>query len=219
MKRVYIIVEGQTEQEFVNTILSPYLNNFNIYNITPILIPTSKTSKGVFVKYKHFTNTVKPLLSSNKNDFIVTSLVDFFRIPKDLPKYEQCISKPNKIDQVSALESAINEDINDNRFFAYIQLHEFEALLFSNNNGFKKYFDISICIETQKIIQHYDNPEDINTTPEGAPSKRLLNIIYDYDKVLYGNIIALEIGLSVILDKCSHFKKWIDLIVKYATSK
>ena len=25
MRRVYIVVEGQTEQEFVNTVISPYL--------------------------------------------------------------------------------------------------------------------------------------------------------------------------------------------------
>ena len=38
MKRVYIVVEGQTEQEFVNSVISPYLQNFGILNVTPILI-------------------------------------------------------------------------------------------------------------------------------------------------------------------------------------
>lgn len=28
MKRVYIVVEGQTEQEFVNSVISPYLQEF-----------------------------------------------------------------------------------------------------------------------------------------------------------------------------------------------
>ena len=30
MKRVYIVVEGQTEQEFVNSVISPYLQEFGI---------------------------------------------------------------------------------------------------------------------------------------------------------------------------------------------
>ena len=49
MKRLYIIVEGQTEQEFVKSLLSPYLTERGILNVTPVLIRTSKTGKGGFV--------------------------------------------------------------------------------------------------------------------------------------------------------------------------
>lgn len=38
MKRLYIIVEGQTEQEFVNELVAPYLHQHGIYEVTPILI-------------------------------------------------------------------------------------------------------------------------------------------------------------------------------------
>lgn len=41
-------------------------------------------------------------------------------------------------------------------------------------------------------------PEDINSTPSGAPSKRLAAIKPDYNKVLEGNLIAMEIGINVI---------------------
>ena len=44
-KRLYIIVEGQTEQEFVKTVLSPYFQTKGIYNVQPILIHTSKSGK------------------------------------------------------------------------------------------------------------------------------------------------------------------------------
>ncbi len=33
MKRVYIVVEGQTEQEFVNSVISPYLQEFGILSV------------------------------------------------------------------------------------------------------------------------------------------------------------------------------------------
>ena len=39
-------------------------------------------------------------------------------------------------------------------------------------------------------------PEDINSTPSGAPSKRLAAIKPDYNKVLEGNLIAMEIGIN-----------------------
>lgn len=50
------------------------------------------------------------------------------------------MKKPDKIEQIQSLEAAINEAIDDRRFFSYIQLHEFEALLFSSNKGFEYYF-------------------------------------------------------------------------------
>lgn len=135
MKRVYIVVEGQTEQEFVNSVISPYLQNFGILNVTPILIRTSRTGRGGMVSYSHLANTIKPLLMSEKNDYIVTTFIDFFRLPHDMPHYGDSMKKSDKIEQIKSLEEAINVAIGDRRFFSYIQLHEFEALLFSSNKG------------------------------------------------------------------------------------
>ena len=38
MKRLYIIVEGQTEQEFVNSMIAPYMQQHGVYTVTPLLI-------------------------------------------------------------------------------------------------------------------------------------------------------------------------------------
>ena len=172
MKRVYIVVEGQTEQTFVKNLIAPYLQNFEIYNVTPILIRTSRMGRGGMVSYHHLLNTIKPLLISKKRDFIVTTFIDFFRIPNNMPQYKESMKKSNKIEKIISLEKAINNDINDSRFFSYIQLHEFEALLFSSNKGFEYYFPDDLAKETTTIISSYNTPEDINTSPEGAPSKR-----------------------------------------------
>ncbi|MEG2243767.1 MAG: DUF4276 family protein, partial [Muribaculaceae bacterium] len=107
-----------------------------------------------------------------------------------------------------------SEKIGDNRFIPYIQLHEFEALLFSNNNGFEYFYDEIISSQTNKIINQYRNPEDINTTPNGAPSKRILAIKKDYDKVIEGNLIAMEVGINSILKECPRFKSWIDNLIQ-----
>lgn len=214
MKRVYIVVEGQTEQEFVNSVISPYLQDLGILEVKPILIRTSRTGRGGMVNYLHLVNTIKSLLASTKNDYIVTTFIDFFRLPHDFPKYEDCMKKTDKAEQIKSLEEAIYEDIDDRRFFPYIQLHEFEALLFSSNKGFEFYFPDKLAKETASIISTYDNPEDINTSPEGAPSKRLLAIKTDYNKVLEGNLIALEIGINTILRKCPRFEKWINNIIQ-----
>lgn len=213
MKRIYIVVEGQTEQEFVNEVLRPYFNKFEIYNVTPLLLRTSRIGRGGFVNYQHMKNTIMPQLKSMANDLIITSLVDFFRIPNNIPNYEKCMALSNKIDRINSLEQAINDDIDDDRFFSYIQLHEFEALIFANNNGFEKYCSDNVISETNKIIQSYDNPENINSTPEGAPSKRILSVFHSYDKVNDGNILALEVGINEMLNKCPRFNLWINKII------
>ena len=85
MKRLYIRVEGQTEQEFVNSLIVPYLQRHGIYDVTPILIRTSKTGRGGFVNYQHLRNDVCRLLKSANDDFVVSMFVDFFRlVNKDL---------------------------------------------------------------------------------------------------------------------------------------
>lgn len=48
MKRLYIVVEGQTEQEFVNELMAPYLQDSGIYSVTPVLIHTSRSGRGAW---------------------------------------------------------------------------------------------------------------------------------------------------------------------------
>lgn len=212
MKRLYIIVEGQSEQEFVNTLIAPYFNQLGIYSVTPILIRTSNRGRGGFVNYEHLKNDVSKLLLSKSNDFVVSMFVDFFRCPV-LPhkeRYEEIIDHKEKADE---MEKCIGDDISDNRFIPYIQLHEFEALLYSSNVGFEAYFSDKEQQQTKMIIDEYPNPEDINSSPEKAPSKRLLAIKNDYDKVIEGNMIASEVGLEQIMNKCPRFKAWIYTLI------
>lgn len=212
-KRLYIVVEGQTEEEFVKDLLAPFFIQHDIYAY-PVIIHTSKGHKGGFVNYQHLRNDITKLLLSQGQDVIVTTFVDFFRCP-DLPYKDDWCNIPCHSEQVALMEKAMEKDISDWRFVPYIQLHEFEALLFSSAIGFGKYFDRETTTRIQKIIDSYDNPEDINSSPEGAPSKRLLRIIPDYDKVMFGNTIALEIGFDTILKKCPRFNAWIELLIKH----
>ena len=45
--------------------------------------------------------------------------------------------------------------------------------------------------------------------------KKLADFIKeDYDKVLEGNLIALEIGFSKIMEKCTRFRAWIEKLIE-----
>lgn len=211
-KRLYIVVEGQTEEEFVKDLMAPYFQDHGIY-IYPMIIHTSRGHKGGFVNYEHLKNDINKLLKSQGDDVVVSTFVDFFRCP-ELPGTEEWSKNPNHYERVVKMENAMSQDINDWRFYPYIQLHEFEAVLFSSDKGFIKYFDYEHARQLQGIVDSYDNPEDINSTPEGAPSKRLLRIVPEYDKVMFGNIVALEIGITTILEKCPRFRAWVELLIQ-----
>lgn len=217
MKRVYIIVEGDTEEEFVKTILLEYFLTKKIYEVNPIKIQTSNGHKGDFVNYVHLKRDVIKLLKSQK-DILVTTMVDFFRIPNNIPNYQNAMLLNTSKAKVEFLENQISEDIADERFFPYIQLHEFEALLFSSDEGFQEFWgeEPKIMKEIEKILLEFPNPEDINDIPNTAPSKRLKKIIDDYEKMVHGKEIAKEIGIDTILEKCPRFTAWIDKIVSKA---
>ncbi|MHA7944283.1 DUF4276 family protein [Formosa sp. 3Alg 14/1] len=213
MKRLYFVVEGFTEREFVNKTLLPYFVSKGIYDVRAVEITTSKGHKGGFANFQHLKNDINNFLKSEK-DIIVTTFIDFFRIPSSVPNYDQLGSIRLIDDKLKLLESGMYDSINDNRFLPYIQKHEFEALLFSDKKGFQlMYDDEHIVNQLCTIVNEFGNPENINTRPEFAPSKRLINILKNrgekYDKVAEGNLIAEEIGIQLIMDKCPRFKNWL----------
>ena len=60
----------------------------------------------------------------------------------------------------------------------------------------------------EALLQVDGNPELVNQTPAGAPSKRLLAAFSGYEKVLHGVQIAQEVGLHAMREKCAHFAAW-----------
>lgn len=216
MKRLYIVVEGQTEESFVKELLYPYMARHGVFPI-PVIISTSTGHKGGFVNFKHLRNDIQRLLRTEDNNLVVSSFVDFFKCPA-LPRREQWENLSSHTEQVAAMEQIMYEEIDDYRFVPYIQLHEFEALLFSSNAGFQYYFSADEAAKTLDIIRTFDNPEAINSSPQGAPSKRLIAIKPDYDKVMEGNLIALEIGLEAILERCPRFRTWTNKLIERCTN-
>ena len=211
---VIVVVEGQTEEEFVNESLRPWLNSQSVFDVRAIKIRSSRDAKGGNIGYQKFKNDVTRLLKHEK-DVLVTSLIDFFRLPPSFPQYDEARKITDKVKKVEFLENAIAADIDSQRFIPYIQMHEFEALLYTNVEGFKflPELDLRQIIEIEAIIQKFPNPEQINDHPETAPSKRLKKIYPGYKKVLHGNFIIMENTFSALLEKCPRFRHWATSIV------
>lgn len=103
--------------------------------------------------------------------------------------------------------NSIVQEIKPYRYFVpYIQQHEIETLLFANPKaGFELAEDKRIMNDVIHLCVQYESIEDINCTPEGAPSKRLEKIYKEYnqryDKVTDAvDIIVSGGGIEPILD-------------------
>ena len=213
MKRLVVIAEGETEESFVNDILRPYFNSLGIYN--SIQCFKTKHSNGGLSKYSYIKQDI--IQTIYETDVVVTTLLDFYRLPSDFPGYKENNALPHDR-WVEIIESQMKEDIEHTQgrrfdnFIPYVQLHEFEALIFSSIAGIDALFERSEVEyrDFQAVIDSYPNPEDINNGPNSAPSVRLKKLIPGYDKVVYGFCIISEIGMETILSKCPRFNGWIE---------
>jgi hypothetical protein len=216
MRELIIISEGYTEEEFAINSIRPYFNQHGIYSVTPIRVTSSPGFKGGLLRgsYRKLRNDAVHYINE-ANDVIVTTLIDYYHLPSDFPEYELAMSKVSLMDKINHLEDAIKRDIDNYRFIPYIQLHEFEALLFTKMDGFKGLPDVSAAqlITLENILNEFENPELINDGVETAPSKRLLKIIPGYQKKLYGSYIPLVNGFDSILTTCPRFNNWIETLL------
>ena len=153
---------------------------------------------------------------------IVTTLIDYYGLYQkyNFPNWADGEKILNKNDRMDFLEDSMKEDITDTlryRFIPYIQLHEFEGLLFNNIQVFYDQVPKDELIgedELKKTFADYDNPEMINNNKETSPSHRLRRIIKGYNKPLYGHYFAEAIGIEQIKAKSPRFNHWIENILK-----
>ena len=90
-------------------------------------------------------------------------------------------------------------------------MHEFEGLLFSDPEGFGKSIGKGdLTPSFQAIRNEFDTPEQINDSPDTAPSKRVLGLFPGYQKPLLGTLAAQDIGLDAIRRECAQFSDWIE---------
>lgn len=191
---VSVICEGKTELFFVKTVLSPY---FIMQNIN--LLPIDMGGNVSIDKTVKYVNRTTP--------GIVTTFLDYYGFKKATGKTSEEIM------------NEINSRSNREHTIPYLQMHEIEALWFSDIDkiALKMNAGQHQKTELQNIINEFDNPEEINNSYETAPSKRLEKIFKGYDKPRDGQIIAKEIGVLAIMEKCPRFKYWINDITTTAT--
>ena len=213
MKKLFILVEGQTEEKFSRELLSPYFDPMEKCLI-PILYITKRVKDGPSFRggIGSYDKVKKELLKllRDSSAAAVSTMFDYYGLPQSFPGR----SNPQGntcLERVEFVEHALASDINNCRFIPFLTLHEFEGLLFSSTADMANCLPGGTSLESkfQEIQQQFKTPEDINDHPESAPSKRILDLYPSYQKPSFGVTIASRIGLQKIRKECPHFSKWL----------
>jgi hypothetical protein len=203
--RLAITVEGESEEDFVNQVLAPYLYDFEVYS-TPRLAGEARrrSRRGGNVSIERVASD----LATNYHSFdFVTSLVDFYGFKdKGTRTVEQL-----EVDIAKEVEKRLQSNWDERKVISYVQRHEFEGLLFSQVSGFRSVLgaEESVLGKIERIRAQFSTPEDINDNPDTAPSKRITQIIPRYNKRVNGPPIAQAIGLTTIRRECPRFNRWV----------
>ena len=162
MKRVVFIVEGDTEVSFIQKCVIPYLylkgftnpmnaqkiltnRKRNTMNAQKILTNRKLNKKGGNVGFDYLKNDVARVAATG--NVLITTLLDFFRLPVDFPGYTTDSLKLAELE--TKMKEAISVVMDASCFLPYIQRHEVESLMFTNMDG----FNIVVDDEESSVLQ------------------------------------------------------------------
>lgn len=219
MARLYLFAEGQTEQTFADTVLKPHLANFGVYMHNPVLIAHArkkgKVHRGGGRNFLTMQNDIIRFLKQESgSDVFFTTMIDLYALHNEFPGTEEADQLRHlPYERVKLLEKSWAETTGDRRFIPFIQLHEYEAYLFSDASQLGFFYDnadTKIAI-LNAIADDAGSPELINDGPHTAPSKRIIAQFpeYQHGKTTVGPQAAELIGLGTIRAKCPHFSEWV----------
>lgn len=191
MIRVVVVVEGQTEESFVKGPLAEAFCHCQVY-LTPIVlgVPGHKGGRANYARLQ------KDLLKQLRQDptAYCSTMIDFYGLGSGFPG-TPVAPHLTSIQKAECIERAVRDDIcgripelrPDIRLIPYLSLHEYEALLFSDPDAFAEAVgEPGLADRFHRIRNEFRTPEDIDVSPDTAPSKRIVAVCSRYRKVIDG---------------------------------
>ncbi|MFT4216646.1 MAG: DUF4276 family protein [Micropruina sp.] len=208
---VAVLVEGPTEEAFVNRVLQPHLGHSTY--LTPIVVHTSRAADGTARRggghWRNYDRHLRRLLAE-PHWAMVTTLLDYYGYPDDAPACD-CSTEHRQPECVESRQNAIRASLPyDERFEPFISLYEFETLVIAAGSALHAVLgDAGAAAAFRKLVADCGgNAELIDDGPRTAPSKRVAQVLDGYNKVRDG-IAILEDSLGVALVAVPHFRAWV----------
>lgn len=216
MIRLCIIVEGETEEAFVDDVLAPHLWESEVFAYSRLLATSPATRGGVTTYAKARRDVLESIHADPKARF--TTMLDLYGLPREWPGVRESDGVLDVYERVGSIEEAFADDIGDRRFLPYIQIHEFEALLLSDPQALLgAHPNAEYAVERLKqAVAECGGPELVNDGAETHPASRIADAIPLYRKTLSGLTAARMIGISRMREACPHFREWVDRLATLA---
>jgi hypothetical protein len=213
MITVGVLCEGQTEENMVREFLGPELLQLGISLVPTILLTRTAaggpTGRGGVSKWSKIEKDLRKRLNSSPHWAAVTTLLDYYGLPRDTPGMADRPATTARA-KVEHVERRIAEHIGHPRFVPYLALHETEAWVFAAAEQLAYWTeDTALGQKVQGIAAALGGPEEVNESPETAPSKRLLKLCPAYNKTFHGPAAVTDLGLAELRAACPHFDSWI----------
>ena len=233
MARLHVIVEGETEEDFVNQPLARHLYRIGYVEVSARFVGRQRPRRrrgGV----RHWPEARRDIINHLRQDTgaTVSTLVDYYGMPSTEPGgwpgratagNLPFLQKGDHVERamLADVTDAMGHRFNPDRFVPYVMMHEFEAMLFSDCEAFARAIDhAKLAGSFQQIRESFTTPEEIDNSPETAPSERILASVPNYQKPLLGVGAASHIRLTVIRRECPHFRQWLtrlENLIAYTT--
>lgn len=220
--RLIVICEGQTEARFIES-LNSYFAPKGVF-LAPRLLG-KPGHKGGRVNYQRMFTDIRNILLSDTT-CCCTSFFDFYGLDADFPGKAEATPLNDPVEKrkilLENLVQRLVEGIGEEplrRFIPYVQMYEFEGLLFSDPQALVEAINQPRLLPAiQNIRDGFDTPEHINDSPNTAPSKRIGRLFASYQKVIHGALTVDRIGLDRIRQECPLFSGWFDSLEALAVA-
>ena len=218
MKNIFIITEGQAEEMFYKSVFADYFKNKCYFQVT--CMPNKKNAyarsrKGGTVHYDTCVKNIRRFLNGATHCDKVFLIYDLYGLDETFYEgYHGNIKNTNE--KINFVVNKLETEIKDQKFKFILQVHEFEAFLFSDPEKIVNHYNKEDLLpQFLKILAAFNNqPEAINDSVETAPSKRIIAIFpqYEFGKTSDGVVIAKNIGIDTIRSKCSVFNSFCEML-------
>jgi hypothetical protein len=217
MKKLFIVVEGETEERFLRKVLYSDFIQKGIHIEAQQWLTNRKLGiGGGGSNFDLIENHLRRLISRYQYDenVFISVMVDLYAFPigGNTVYDEEVINQQSGKNKVLLLQDKMNNRMHYQNFIPYVQLHEYEALLLSKPDALLTFYtDKAQEVEGLKAEINGMHPEEINETPQGAPSKRIIKYLphYKKQKTTAGVTTAEKIGLPFLRQACPHFNDWV----------
>jgi hypothetical protein len=215
MRKLHILVEGQTEEVIVNNVISPYLSSEDLYVTTSILETKPPAGgrpahTGGVSSWAKILREIRGLLRDTSTTKL-TTLIDYYGFPLDAPGMaNRPIGSPYS--RVEHVESALADVVGSGRFLPHLVLHEIEAWVLADCSRLADLLGDSPATVQLGRVAAESGPEMVNDGADTAPSKRIKGIYSAYIKTFYGPLVIADVGLDEIRRQCPHADRWLSAI-------